>query len=96
MISAAAKKQGAAGGRWRFVRPAAALFILSYFLYFSRIRLGTYFAADDMMNMGGYLSAGPWRSLVAQLLVWKKPVRPMGGAFYLPLFHLLLGNWLPA
>ena len=50
-------------------------------------RTGYRFAADDMMNMGFYFPLGFWRTLASQVLPWKNFYRPMGAAFYMPLFH---------
>ncbi|MBV9746588.1 MAG: hypothetical protein JO099_22750 [Acidobacteriia bacterium] len=50
-------------------------------------RTGTYFAADDMMNLGNYFRLGPGRALASQFLPWRGYYRPAGAAFYLPLYH---------
>src|SRR3974390_3025154 len=54
-----------------------------------------YFAADDMMNLGTYFRLGSWGALKSQFLLWQGYYRPMGGAFYLPLFHWFGLNPVP-
>jgi hypothetical protein len=67
---------------------SSVLLILSFFLYFSWSRLAVHFAADDVMNLGRYFGLGPWRALANQALLWRNAYRPMGAAFYLPMFYL--------
>jgi hypothetical protein len=40
-----------------------------------------------MMNMGFYFPLGFWRALESQVVLWKNFYRPMGAAFYMPLYH---------
>lgn len=61
--------------------------ITLYYAAFSWDRIHTYFAADDMMNLGHYFLLGPWKALESQFLLWEGFYRPMGAAFYLPLYH---------
>jgi hypothetical protein len=74
---------------------ASALFILGWFLFFSRHRFQSAFADDDYMNMAIYFGRGPWRMLAAQFLLWQDTTRPMAAAFYLPLHHWFGLNPLP-
>jgi hypothetical protein len=71
--------------RWQGAAIVAAVTL--YYAAFSWDRILTYFAADDMMNMGQYFLLGPWKALEAQFLLWEGFYRPMGAAFYLPLYH---------
>jgi len=68
-------------------RPVILAAVLAYFVALEQDRIGTYFAADDMMNLATYFRMGPWGALESQFLVWRGFYRPMGAAFYLPLFH---------
>ena len=61
--------------------------ILVYYLYFSWSRLKTHFADDDMMNLGIYFREGSLGALASQFRLWTSDYRPMGAAFYLPLYH---------
>lgn len=61
--------------------------LFTYFVAFEWDRVSIYFAADDMMNLGTYFLLGPWGALKSQFLLWQGFYRPMGAAFYLPLFH---------
>jgi len=46
-----------------------------------------HFASDEMMNIYWYWEPGAWKVLCANVLFWRKIIRPMGGLYYLPLFH---------
>ncbi len=61
--------------------------VVGYLLLFNWDRLATHFAADDMMNMAIYYRLGFWRVFESQFAIWKGFYRPMGAAFYLPLYH---------
>jgi hypothetical protein len=87
------KKPQSHSARWQ---PAAIMAALTlYYAAFGWDRIRTYFAADDMMNMGQYFLLGPWKALGAQFLLWKGFYRPMGAAFYLPLYHWFGLNPVP-
>jgi hypothetical protein len=86
-------EQSAGTGRWR--KPAFALLILTYFLYFNWNGLWVRFAADDMMNMVFCWRPAPVRLLLDLLLPWHGAYRPMAGFFYLPLLHLFGLNPIP-
>src|ERR1039458_2202032 len=94
MAAAATQRELRAGiGHWR--KPAFALLILTYFLYFNWNGLWARFAADDMMNMVGCWRPAPARLLLDALLPWHGAFRPMAGLFYLPLHHFFGLNPLP-
>src|ERR1039458_1474980 len=94
MAAAATQRELRAGiGHWR--KPAFALLILTYFLYFNWNGLWARFAADDMMNMAGCWRLNPARLLLDALLPWHGAYRPMAGLFYLPLHHFFGLNPLP-
>ena len=81
----AAQKRTPAFSGWRQPVVLVALFV--YFLTLEWERVSTYFAADDMMNLATYFWLGPWDALKSQFLLWQGFYRPMGSAFYLPLYH---------
>ena len=67
-------------------RLAAATLFLAYFLYFSWGRLQVPFSSDDLMNLDFYWKRGTGWMLLSQFPLWRGYYRPMGAAFYLPLF----------
>jgi hypothetical protein len=69
-------------------RPALLMCVLAYYLYFSWDRVHVGFAADEMMNMGFYFRLSLWRQVASWFLLWKNFYRPMGAAFYMPLFSV--------
>jgi hypothetical protein len=91
-MQAAGNTAPAVKGRLRVAMLAA---LLAYFVALEWDRVGTYFAADDMMNLATYFRIGPWGALGSQLQVWRGFYRPMGAAFYLPLFHWFGLNPVP-
>jgi hypothetical protein len=64
-----------------------ALILFAWFCYFSYDTLSVRFAPDDMMNMAGYWRTRPAQLVTSHVLLWRGFYRPMGGVFYLPLFH---------
>jgi hypothetical protein len=72
----------------RFRRAATAACLLTYFLYSAWFGLRAHFAPDDMMNLGMYYRLGPAKVVLSQFAVWDNFYRPMGAAFYLPLYEL--------
>lgn len=78
-----------------FLRRLPFLFVLGYFIFLIRPGLTTLFSPDDMMNIHTYWSKSPWEVAKAIVLVATSFYRPMGGAFYLPLFHLFGLHPLP-
>ena len=94
MAPGATEHQQSAGiGQWR--KPAFALLILTYFLYFNWNGLWVQFAEDDMENMVRCWRPGAVRLLLDALLPWHGAYRPMAGLFYLPLHHIFGLNPLP-
>src|ERR1035438_1688125 len=94
MASAAIEREKSAGSRpWR--KPAFALLILTYFLYFNWNGLWVHFGADDMENMVRCWRPAPVRLLLDLLLPWHGANRPMAALFYLPLLHLFGLNPIP-
>ncbi len=83
------------GGYRRWQTPLILLIVLAYFFTLSWQRWTTYFAADDMMNLGLYFRLGPWCALASQFLLWEYFHRPLGAAFYLPLYHWFGLNPVP-
>ncbi|HLI84896.1 MAG TPA: hypothetical protein VKV17_13315 [Bryobacteraceae bacterium] len=81
----AAKKLSPHSAHSKHLAIVVAVTVYASLLGWDRVR--TNFAADDMMNMGQYFLLGPAKALAAQLLFWKGYYRPMGAAFYLPLYH---------
>lgn len=81
----AARKTTPASSGWR--RPVILAVLLAWSVALEWDRVAAYFAADDMMNLGIYFRLGPWGALKSQFLPWQGYYRPMGAAFYLPLFH---------
>ncbi len=69
--------------------------MLANVLWFARRGVLSYFAIDDMMNMGGYWATPTWKLVGAQFAFFSSYYRPMGALFYLPLFHLFGFNPLP-
>lgn len=66
---------------------AFALFTAIYFIYFGWPGLRLPFAADDMMNLSEHWRHGPWRLFYSNFLLWHDFYRPMGGFFYVPIYH---------
>lgn len=73
----------------------AGLAIACYFAYFAKGALRAHFALDDPMNMGFYWRPGLLRSMASVVMLWRPSYRPMGAAFYLPIYHLFGMNPLP-
>ncbi|HEY2018582.1 MAG TPA: hypothetical protein VGH38_33990 [Bryobacteraceae bacterium] len=62
-----------------------AVFLSTYFFYFSWDALGTHFSADELPVIYYYWHA-PWRLLTAQFMLWQFYFRPMTGLFYVPIY----------
>ena len=72
-----------------------ALLLAAYFLYFAWDGMSAPIAVDTFANIYGYWKQGaPWL-LGAQLQLWGGNYRPLGGLFYLALFHFFDLNPLP-
>src|SRR5713226_6214379 len=72
-----------------------ALAIAAYFLYFAIGALRARFAPDDPMNLGFYYDRGFLGCVWDNLRFWSNAYRPMGAAFYLPLYRAFGLNPLP-
>ena len=79
-------------GRLRLVLP---LLLLLYFLYFSWRGLVAPFAIDTFANIDTYWKHDARWLAVSQFQLWSGHYRPMGGVFYLPLFHFFGLNPFP-
>ncbi|MBZ5583234.1 MAG: hypothetical protein LAQ30_13715 [Acidobacteriia bacterium] len=74
---------------------ASASLLAAYFLWFAWDGLHARWASDDMMNIYLPWKPGPWHLLYSQFALWHGEYRPMGGAFYVPMFHFFGFNPLP-
>ena len=70
-------------------------FARAWFGYFAYDSLSVHFAPDDMMNLAGYWRTKPAQLVTSHVLLWRGFYRPMGGVFYLPLFHAFGFNPAP-
>lgn len=77
-------------GQW-----AITVGIAAYFLYFARGAVRAHFAIDDPMNLGFYWQRGLPASLMDVVALWRNAYRPMGAAFYLPIYDAFGMNPLP-
>ncbi|HLM98065.1 MAG TPA: hypothetical protein VK335_02215 [Bryobacteraceae bacterium] len=66
---------------------ASVMAVAIFLLYTSWRAVYVHFSSDEMMNIYWYWEPGAWKALCADVLFWRKIVRPMGGLYYLPLFH---------
>jgi hypothetical protein len=73
------------GNRWRKV--ALAVFLAAYFLYFNWAALRVHFALDDLANIRHYFEYSPGQLVLANFLPWRGDYRPLGGLFYIPIYH---------
>jgi hypothetical protein len=73
----------------------AALIVATFFIGMSWRAVYVHLSSDEMMNIYWYWEPGAWRVIWANLLFWRKLMRPMGGLYYLPLFHLFGFNPWP-
>jgi hypothetical protein len=78
-----------------FKRLVGAGFVLAYFIYFARDGLYAHFIHDDPANIAYYWSRGVWPLIRAQFEFFSTYLRPMGGLFYLPIYHFAGFNPLP-
>lgn len=72
-----------------------AIGIAAYFLYFASGAVRAHFAIDDPMNLGFYWRRGLVTSLADVAMLWRASYRPMGAAFYLPIYNAFGMNPLP-
>ncbi len=53
-----------------------------------------HFSSDEMMNVYRYWELRAWKVIWADVLFWRKTIRPMASLYYLPLFHMFdLNPW---
>jgi hypothetical protein len=93
LIPSNQKVKSSALARWS--TGAIATFLAAYYLYFARDGLRGHWAADDMMNLYGVWHPGPLRLLASLFTIWRGDYRPMGGAFYVPLYEAFGLNPFP-
>ena len=79
----------------RLAAAAAALAVAVFFLGMSWRAVYVHLSSDEMMNIYWYWEPGAWKVMWANVLFWRKIMRPMGGLYYLPLFHLFGFNPWP-
>jgi hypothetical protein len=80
-------------GGWRKV--ALATFLAGYFLCFNWGSLCVHFALDDLGNIGHYYNYSPWQLVLSNFLPWRGDSRPLGGLFYIPIYHFAGLNPVP-
>ncbi len=78
--------------QWRL---AGLAIVLVYFVCSAWGGLHAGFRNDDLINLHYYWTAGAGKALQGNLLFFSTFYRPMGAAFYLPLFHFAGLNPLP-
>ena len=81
--------------RSRVAAAASALAVTTFFVATSWHAVYVHFSSDEMMNIYWYWEPGAWRVILANVLFWRKLIRPMGGLYYLPLFHTFNFNPWP-
>ena len=79
----------------RLSRFSSAIFLTAYFLYFNLGSLKVHFALDDVGNIDHYHNISPWQLVLSQFLPWRGDSRPMGGLFYIPIYHFAGLNPVP-
>jgi hypothetical protein len=79
--------------RWREV--ALAVFLAAYFLIFNWSSLRVHFALDDLANIRHYFEYSPAQLVLSNFLPWRGDYRPLGGLFYIPIYHFAGLNPVP-
>lgn len=64
-----------------------AVLLTVYFLCFNWGSLRVHFAIDDLGNIGHYYNYSPWQLVLSNFLPWRGDSRPLGGLFYIPIYH---------
>jgi hypothetical protein len=85
--------QPSPASKWR--RLALAALLTAYFLAFNWGSLRVHFAPDDLSNIGHYFEYSPRQLVLSNFLPWRGDSRPMGGLFYIPVYHFAGLNPLP-
>jgi hypothetical protein len=78
---------------WR--KFALAILLAAYFLCFNWGSLRVHFALDDLGNIGHYYEYSPWQLVLSNFLPWRGDSRPLGGLFYIPIYHFAGLNPVP-
>jgi hypothetical protein len=92
LLDSVGRRPFASGSRWPTI--AAALAVAVFFISSSWRAVNVHFSSDEMMNIYWYWEPGVWKVTWANILFWHRIIRPMGGVYYLPLFHLFgLNPW---
>lgn len=71
--------------KWR--KLALAALFTAYFLCFNWGSLRVHFALDDLGNIGHYFEYSPWQVALSNFLPWRGDYRPLGGLFYILVYH---------
>jgi len=66
-----------------------------WLLLFAHNGLTAPFSGDDLMNLHGYLNRTPVSLMVDNLRYWSTSYRPLGGLFYVALYHCFGFDPLP-
>jgi hypothetical protein len=69
--------------------------LTGYFLCFNWGSLRVHFALDALGNIGHYYGYSPWQLVLSNFLPWRGDSRPMGGLFYIPVYHFAGLNPVP-
>ena len=79
----------------RLAATLAALAVAAFFIGMSWRAVYVHLSSDEMMNIYWYWEPGARKVMWANVLFWRKIMRPMGGLYYLPLFHFFGFNPWP-
>jgi hypothetical protein len=74
---------------------AFAALLAGYFLCFNWGSLRVHFALDDLGNIGHYYEYSSWQLVLSNFLPWRGDSRPLGGLFYIPIYHFAGLNPVP-
>jgi len=78
------------------ISQASLVFIaLGWLLLFAHTGLTAPLSGDDLMNLHGYLNRTPVSLMVDNLRYWSTSYRPLGGLFYVALYHCFGFDPLP-
>jgi hypothetical protein len=78
---------------WRGIALAGSL--IAYFVWFNWGSLRVHFALDDLSNIAHYYEYSNWQLVLSNFLPWRGDSRPMGGPFYIPIYHFAGLNPVP-
>ncbi|MFH1965012.1 MAG: glycosyltransferase family 39 protein [Acidobacteriota bacterium] len=71
------------------------LFIAGWFLWFAGDGLWADFSGDDLMNLHYYWKQPLWRTIISNIWFPTSYSRPLGAAFYLPIYYVFGLNPFP-